>query len=145
MISVRRRLLWVLLAGLLIALLVLVARHGDGTIGPLTTGDFASLAYKITLLVFLGASVLILFRERFTQALTAALLWVVLGLMLVIGYTYRFRLRALADRVMAELTPGHVISHGRTVEVARAFNGDFDVTAQINGARVAMVLDTGAS
>jgi aspartyl protease family protein len=145
MISVRRRLLWVLLAGLLIALLVLVARHGDGTIGPLTTGDFASLAYKITLLVFLGASVLILFRERFTQALTAALLWVVLGLMLVIGYTYRFELRDVADRVMAELIPGHVISHGRTVEVARAFNGDFDVTAQINGARVAMVLDTGAS
>jgi aspartyl protease family protein len=145
MISVRRRLLWVLLAGLLIALLVLVARHGDGTIGPLTTGDFASLAYKITLLVFLGASVLILFRERFTQALTAALLWVVLALMLVIGYTYRFELRDVADRVMAELIPGHVISHGRTVEVARAFNGDFDVTAQINGARVAMVLDTGAS
>ena len=25
------------------------------------------------------------------------------------------------------------------------FNGDFDITAQINGARVAMVLDTGAS
>jgi len=31
------------------------------------------------------------------------------------------------------------------VEVARAFNGDFDVHAEINGARVAMVLDTGAS
>ena len=46
---------------------------------------------------------------------------------------------------MAELIPGHVVSHGRSVEVARTFNGDFDVTAQVNGARVAMVLDTGAS
>jgi aspartyl protease family protein len=145
MTSVRQRLLWILLAGLLIALLILIARHGEGTIGPLSSGQFGSLAYKIALLVFVGATVLIIFRERFAQALTAALLWVVLALILVIGYSYRFELRNVADRVIAELIPGHPISHGRTVEVARAFNGDFEVTAEINGARVGMVLDTGAS
>jgi aspartyl protease family protein len=145
MTSVRQRLLWILLAGLLIALLILIARHGEGTIGPLSSGQFGSLAYKIALLVFVGATVLIIFRERFAQALTAALLWVVLALILVIGYSYRFELRNVADRVIAELIPGHPISHGRTVEVARAFNGDFQVTAEINGARVGMVLDTGAS
>ena len=145
MTSVRQRLLWILLAGLLIALLILIARHGEGTIGPLSSGQFGSLAYKIALLVFVGATVLIIFRERFAQALTAALLWVVLALILVIGYSYRFELRNIADRVIAELIPGHPISHGRTVEVARAFNGDFEVTAEINGARVGMVLDTGAS
>jgi aspartyl protease family protein len=69
----------------------------------------------------------------------------VLALILVIGYSYRFELRDVADRVMAELMPGHVITRGRSVEVARTANGDFDVTTQINGARVAMVLDTGAS
>jgi aspartyl protease family protein len=145
MTSVRQRLLWFLLAGLLIALLILVARHGEGTIGPLSNGQFGSLVYRIALLVFVGATVLIMFRERFAQALTAALLWVVLALILVIGYSYRFELRNVADRVIAELIPGHVISHGRTVEVARAFNGDFEVMAEINGARVSMVLDTGAS
>ena len=67
------------------------------------------------------------------------------ALVLVVGYSYRFELRDVADRVMAELMPGHVITRGRTVEVARTVNGDFDVTAQINGARIAMVLDTGAS
>ncbi len=86
-----------------------------------------------------------MFRERFTQAVTAALLWVVVGLYLVVGYTYRFELSNVADRVLAELIPGHVISHGRTVEVARTSAGDFDISAQINGARVPMVLDTGAS
>jgi aspartyl protease family protein len=145
MISVRRRLLWFLLAGLLIALLILIGRHGEGTVGPLSTGDFASLTYKLILLVFIGSGVLIAFRERFTQALTAALLWVALALILVIGYSYRFELREVADRVLAELVPGHVIARGRAVEVARAANGDFDVIVQINGARVAMVLDTGAS
>ena len=31
------------------------------------------------------------------------------------------------------------------MEVARTSDGDFDITAMINGTRVAMVLDTGAS
>jgi len=145
MTSVRQRLLWLLLAGLFIALLILIARHGEGTVGPLSSADFASLTYKIALLVFVGAMALVLFRERFAQALTAALLWVVLALILVIGYSYRFELRDVADRVMAELVPGHAITRGRTVEIARTSAGDFDVMAQINGARVAMVLDTGAS
>ena len=86
-----------------------------------------------------------MFRGRFVQALAAALLWIVLAVVLVVGYSYRYELHDVADRVMAELVPGHVISRGRTVEVARTVNGDFDVTAQINGAHVAMVLDTGAS
>ena len=141
----RQRLLWILLAGLAAGFVVLAVRHGAGTVGPLSVGDFGSLVYKIVLLVFLGSAVLILFRERLAQALLAAVLWVALALVLVVGYTYRFELRDVADRVMAEVVPGHVIMRGRTVEVARTVNGDFDVSAQINGARIAMVLDTGAS
>jgi aspartyl protease family protein len=143
--SVRRRLLWLIIAGLLIAILVLAARHGEGTVGPLSSGDFSSLVYKIALLVFLGGTALTLFRKRFTQALTAALLWVVLALVLVVGYAYRFELRDMFERVRAELMPGYVISHGRTVKIMRASSGDFAVTAQINGASVQMVLDTGAN
>ncbi len=145
MIKVRQRLLWLLLIGLLIAILVLIAQHGTGTVGPMSTDDFGSFAYKIAILVFLAAAAMTLFRERFTQAITAALLWVVVGLVLVIGYTYRFELRDISDRVLAELIPGHVISHGRAVEVARTRTGDFAISARINGAHVPMVLDTGAS
>jgi aspartyl protease family protein len=94
---------------------------------------------------FIASVVVVMFRGRFTQAITAALLWIAIGLALLVGYTYRFELREVADRVMAEIVPGYVVAHGRSVEVARAFNGDFDITARINGARVAMVLDTGAS
>lgn len=144
MASVRQRLLWLLLAGLTIALLVLIARGGE-PVGPLSSAQFGSLAYKVALLVFIGSAVLVMFRERFAQAVTAAMLWVVVALALVIGYSYRYELRGVGERVMAELIPGHVVSHGRSVEVARAFNGDFDVTVEINGARVGMVLDTGAS
>lgn len=140
-----QRLLWFLLGGLLIGVLILIAHPGEGTVGPPSSGNFGALIYWGALLVFLGGSALVMFRRRFAQALIAALTWVALALILVVGYAYRFDLRNVADRVMAELLPGHVITRGRTVEVARAFNGDFDVTAEINGAQVSMVLDTGAS
>lgn len=141
----RRRLLWFLLIGILIAILILVAQNGQGTVGPLSADQFGSLAYKIALLVFVTAAVMTLFRERFVQAITAGLVWVVVGLVLVIGYSYRYELTAVANRVEAELIPGHVISHGRTVEVARTNAGNFAIAAQVNGSRVHMVLDTGAS
>jgi aspartyl protease family protein len=47
--------------------------------------------------------------------------------------------------VLAELMPGRAATRGRTVEIARGGGGSFSVTTQVNGARVAMVLDTGAS
>jgi aspartyl protease family protein len=137
--------MWVLLIGLFIAVLVLIAQHGQGTVGPLSSGDFGSLAYQLALLIFLAAAVLTLFRERFAQAVISAVLWVVVGLLLVIGYSYRYELSDVGDRVLAELVPGHVVSHGRTVEVARTGAGDFAIAADVNGARVHMVLDTGAS
>ncbi len=140
----RSRFLSILIVGLLIAVLIIIAQRG-GTVGPFSTGDFGPLVYKLAILVFLAGALLTLFRERFSQAIMAALMWVVVGLLLVIGYSYRFELGNVGDRVLAELVPGHVISHGRSVEVARTSSGDFAVSAQINGVRIPMVLDTGAS
>jgi aspartyl protease family protein len=63
----------------------------------------------------------------------------------VVGYSYRFELREAADRVIAELMPGHVARHGRDVEVVRGHGGDFSLGAHVNGVKVPMVLDTGAT
>jgi aspartyl protease family protein len=141
---VRRLLLWILLTVLVVALFAVVARHDDGTIAGLNEYDFASLIVRIAIIIVIGASALVLFRGRFSQALLSALAWVVIALLLVVGYTYRFELRDVADRVLAELVPGRAATRGRTVEIARG-GGSFAVTAQINGARVSLVLDTGAS
>ena len=141
----RSRLAWPLLMVLLIAILLVLARSGPGTVGPLSTDQLGSLIYKIALLVFVGGAILTMFRERFTQAITAAMLWIVIGLALVVVYSYRFELHNVADHVLVALVPGYVVSHGRNVEIGRNSAGDFAIAAQINGARVAMVLDTGAS
>jgi aspartyl protease family protein len=141
---VRLRLSLLVLFGLLIAVLTLLARQGDAA-GPLSSQDFAALAYKIAVVAFVAGTVLTLFRERFTRAITAGALWVLFGLILVAAYSYRFELHEIGDRILAELIPGHAVSHGRTVAVARTNAGDFSITAEINGAPVGMVLDTGAS
>jgi aspartyl protease family protein len=143
---VSRRLLWMLLIAAALGLGVLVAQHGQDKMAGLSTDDLGSLVYHIGLVILIGGGVLVLFREKLSQALEAALFWVVVGLVLAFGYTYRADLRGIADRVMAELMPGRAAQRSeRSVEIVRGRGGDFQVAAQVNGTRVAMALDTGAS
>ena len=140
-----RRLVWSLLLGVALSLAALIASRDQDAITNLLRHDIGSLAVKIVLVTFVGGLVLVVFREKLSKALEAALFWTVIGLLLVVGYSYRLELRDVADRVVAELVPGHVAGHGRNVEVVRGHGGDFSVAANINGTRVPMVLDTGAT
>jgi aspartyl protease family protein len=137
-----QRLLWILLVALA-GVLILVAQD-DKALAGLSRSELAALAVKIVLVVLVGSFALTLFRERFATALQSALIWAAIALLLAIGYTYRFDLRDVSNRVLAELVPGHVATRGRTVEIVRS-GGSFSVGAQVNGVRVAMALDTGAT
>ena len=140
-----RRLTWSFVLGVALSLAALIATNDQDAIANLLRHDVGSLVLKIALVVSVGGLVLALFRENLSKALEATVFWAVVGLLLVVGYAYRFELRDVADRVIAELMPGHVAGHGRDVQVVRGSSGDFAVAAHINGARIPMVLDTGAS
>jgi aspartyl protease family protein len=140
-----RRLLWILLAVLTVALLVLVLQQNETALAELARFDTSSLETKITAAVLVVIIALMLFRQRFSHALESLLIWVVIAALLMLGYTYRFELNDVAERVLAELVPGRAATRGRTVEIARGSGGSFAVATQVNGARVAMVLDTGAT
>jgi aspartyl protease family protein len=141
---VQRLLPWIVLA-LALALIIMLARHGEDLTGPLSTSEMASLVYKVGLIVLVSGAVLAILRQNLGQALVSALVWVVIAFVLVLGYTYRFELTAIGDRMLVELLPGRAATHGRTVEFARANTGDFRIGAEVNGVRIPMVLDTGAS
>lgn len=141
----RRGFLWLLVVGFLGLLLVLATRSQDGLTGELDNQDIASLIVKIGALILVGGAVLVLFRGKFSQALVHAVIWVLIALVLMIGYTYRFDLRDIGERVLAELVPGRTVTRGRTVELSRGQSGDFQITTEVNGKRIAMTLDTGAS
>ncbi len=139
------RLLWGLLIGLGLALLILLARHGHGEIAGLPLDDFTALAVRVSLLVFLAGAVVAIFRHRLSDALEALVFWGLIGLLLAAGYTYRHDLLQVSDRIMAELVPGRPAVRGHMVEFARSRGGEFRVALEINGSKVATVLDTGAS
>jgi len=140
-----RRLIWILLSLLTVSLIALVLRHNETALAGLTRLDSASLDTKIVALVLTVMIALALFRQRFYHALESVLLWVLIAMLLALGYTYRFELQEIGDRMLAELVPGHAAGRGRTVEIARGTGGGFSVATEVNGARIPMVLDTGAS
>jgi aspartyl protease family protein len=140
-----RRFLWLLLAIFAAVMVALVLETADGSVAGLSQLDLAALLVKAVVLLFIGALALAFFRDRLSQAIEAAAAWLVIALVLAVGYTYRFELRSVADRVLSELVPGHAATRGQSVEIARGNGGNFSVVAEINGARIALVLDTGAS
>jgi aspartyl protease family protein len=142
---VSRRLLWSLLLGLAVSLAILIASHDEDAIAKLLRHDMPDTSIKIAIAVFVGGLVLVLFRNHITKALEALLFWAMVGLLLFVGYAYRVELKEAGDRVLAELIPGRAVTHGHTVEIVRAKSGDFSIHTHINGAKIAMLLDTGAS
>jgi aspartyl protease family protein len=141
----RRALIWFLLIALSLAVVVMLSGRGQGTMGNFSTNDFASMLVNIGWLVLIGGAVIAIFRDHLMKAIEAAVLWIVIALLLILGYTYRFQLRDITDQVMAELAPGHPADSGHTVALARSQSADFQVNTQVNGRGVPMILDTGAS
>ena len=142
-----RSLLGFLLAIGLVVFLFVYLEQNDITVAGLNALDLSSITVRIVIAAVLIVIVAAMFRGRFSQALKSVLIWIAIALALAVGYTYRFELREVADRVMAELVPGHAATTrgGRTVEISRGQGGNFIVNTQVNGARLPMIFDTGAS
>src|SRR5258708_18846631 len=63
-----RRLLWVLLIGVALALVLLIARHDQEPFGRLATGDLGALAYHLALVLFIGGGMVAVFPAAATCA-----------------------------------------------------------------------------
>lgn len=76
-------------------------------------------------------------------------LWMLVALILVAGYQYRYELQDVASRVTAGLVPGSPLSisgdGGNTVMLEKAPNGHFQARVEVNGVPVQTVIDTGAT
>ena len=145
-----KRLLRLALIGVL-ALIAFEALKPEPWLAARLKGDEwprALLALGFTALV--GATVISAFRGRLLGALGAAMLWTGLGFALVAGHAYRDEIRAIGERIWADLVPGNPVavetsSGEKAVEIRRAANGYFALNADVNGASVPMLVDTGAT
>jgi aspartyl protease family protein len=72
--------------------------------------------------------------------------WLVGMMVLVAVYGYRFELKAVGERVLAELMPGRGQTlDARTVSFRRGAGRQFWIDAEVGGRPVRFLVDTGAS
>ncbi len=103
----------------------------------------------------LGAYALFLMSRqgsRLGTALKHLAIWAGLFLALVAGYAYKDDLSGVVARVAGELAPpGSAVSVDtteageRAVRIRRRGDGHFSARAEVNGAKLTMMVDTGAS
>jgi aspartyl protease family protein len=128
-----------------IGLALLISGEGGHFFGlsPQETGQALPI---VVLLIFLAAS-LFMRRRRFSEILGNFVAWIVIFGVVLVGYAYRNDLSDVASRVVGELMPGQAVVDAEkgTVTFRRGRGGHFQVNAEINGARVPLIFDTGAS
>jgi aspartyl protease family protein len=142
---------WLWLAGAVgvtgLLFLVLADRYPEAV---QTEGTRQSLLYYLAWLALMVGSVIMHIRRRPLAALKHIAVWAGLILLLVAGYSYRDLLTGVyADaraRITGELVPQRGVAVGAdAVRFRLAGDGHFHVEAEVNGARVDFMLDTGAS
>ena len=85
-------------------------------------------------------------RPRLVRGLRHAALWLALGILLAVGYSYRFELSDVVDRLGGELIPYAAVTTGDgALRVRAQRDGHFYVDTRVDGHEVRFLVDTGAS
>lgn len=141
----QRRWIWVFVAGLALTVLVLylIRRFPGALDSDLDRPRLLALLLWLSLLV--GSAVLH-YRARPGSALRHAAIWIGIGLLLLIGYSYRDVLVDLRSRVLGELLPRQGVAQGGdAISFRPRGDGHFHVEALVDGVRMRFLVDTGAS
>ncbi|WMT91114.1 TIGR02281 family clan AA aspartic protease [Pelagibacterium sp. H642] len=117
-----------------------------GAVFGLTQAQTAS-AIPLVVIGTLLASALVGRRHRLGEILSGFLVWLAIGAVLILVYTYRGDLQRMGQRIVGALQPGVAIVDRQSgnVHISRSFGGSFRVDSVVNGVPVPMIFDTGAS
>lgn len=138
----------VLVAAVGALILAFGARNQVGDIGGMPFAEVADLTWRAALVVAIGSLVVLIYRGQLLDALRTMLVWVGVVSMVTLAYNYRADLAGIGQRMMGWSLPDMITgSTGDSpqVEVTRTRSGDFTVKAEVNGRRVPMIIDTGAT
>jgi aspartyl protease family protein len=112
-----------------------------------SSDQFGGLIYLLILGGLAASAVVFLYRGRFGKALRDAALWLLIMLVLTVGYVLRDDLGQVGHRVLAAFVPGYgvVSDDGKTLEFTAGPDRHFLVNAIVDGTPVLFVADTGAT
>jgi aspartyl protease family protein len=143
---------WIALGLLVAAALAIVLRSDAGTVVGLPAVDLAAGAASIAVLIVVIAPLHRRYEGRWHLAFRDTLLWGCVSLGLACLYTYRHRLPDIASNLFDQWAPSDIVlsvpapvEGERLVRLRRAPTGHFVAHAEINGAPVNVVIDTGAT
>ncbi len=106
-------------------------------------GGLPRLLYLLSWLVLAGSGVVLAVRREPLKQLRNAAIWLGLGLALVIGYSFKDE---LGSRLLGELVPQRGVANpDGSVTFRAGVDGHFHVEALIDGTRLLLLVDTGAS
>jgi aspartyl protease family protein len=97
------------------------------------------------LLLGVAATIVAQWRGRWSTAAMYAAAWLGIGLVIALGYAYRFELDGARKRLMGELLPHQGVASGREIAFVADRDGHFRVEAVVDGQRVRFLVDTGAT
>lgn len=142
------RLGWIILAivggGLI---LLLLGNSGNDSFG---SGDNAARALYLGIWGAVLAAGVLGSGMRLGYVARSLAVWLLIILVLIAGYQYRYELQDIASRVTAGLIPGSPLALGMdegraTVTLEKRPNGHFEARVLVDGVEVPVVVDTGAT
>jgi aspartyl protease family protein len=143
----RARLFWIVLAVIGGGLILLIVNDSGGSTLGMPNGSFANLVYLGVWGTVLAAGIVASGR-RLGDTARAFAVWMLIILVFVAVYQYRYELQDFASRVTVGLVPGSPLTindGGNTVMLEKLGNGHFGARGRVNGATVDFIVDTGAS
>ena len=143
------RLFWIVMVLIGGGLVLLVVNHDAGTVMGVDNDVFGRMIQLGALALVIGSGI-VFSRAPWGSSLKMAAGWLVVLLVLVGGYQYRYELQDVAHRLTAGLVPGSPLSmsfsEGDTaVRLDMLANGHFGARANIDGVAVDLLVDTGAT
>jgi len=134
---------WLWLAAVcgVIALLLMLNVRFPGALAE--QDNLPRLLYLVSLLVLIGGGVALAIRREPLKQLRNLAIWFAIGLVLVIAYSFKDE---LGPRLLGELVPQRGVANpDGSVTFRAGADGHFHVEARINGTRLRLLVDTGAS
>lgn len=137
-------LLWLALAGGGALVLWLFATLTGA--GPQSRDGWLRATYLLLILSVILTSAIVSRHRRLGTAIKQAGLWLLIAAAILLGYSYRYELRSVGERMLGTLMPHSAITTASgDVVIQRGRDGHFHVEAKVNGATVRFLIDTGAT
>jgi aspartyl protease family protein len=143
------RLFWIVAAVVVGGVILLVMADSSGQVLGLDTDSFGNLVY-LGALGALVASGILASGQRFGQTVRTLAMWLLVVLVFMAGYEYRYELQDVASRVSGGVIPGSPLSitdgDGRAIVTLRQrMDGHFEANVDVNGRTISTIVDTGAT